>query len=113
MPLEERAGVTLSPIDLSVKQQLTTEKVTLRLGITVENFYGDVVNMLRLDLARKFGVSPDRVVFQNLVAGSVLVDVYFLPPQSAAQSNEPERSSFGRFRPSLAKEPKDIAPMHA
>jgi hypothetical protein len=34
-------GVTLSPIDPSVKQQLGTTKVTLQLGIAVEKFDGD------------------------------------------------------------------------
>jgi hypothetical protein len=39
MPLEKRAGVTLSPIAPSVL--LGAAKMTLRLGIAVENFYTD------------------------------------------------------------------------
>ena len=41
MPLEKRAGVTLSPIAPSVEQQLGVANMTLRLGIAVENFYTD------------------------------------------------------------------------
>jgi len=85
MPLEKRAGVTLSPIAPSVEQQLGVAKMTLRLGIDVENFYTDVVNMLREDLAKKFKISPNRLVFKNLVAGSVLVDLYILEPQSSVE----------------------------
>jgi hypothetical protein len=40
-----------------------------RLGLAMENMYGDVVNMLIVDLARKFGISENRFEMTNPRSG--------------------------------------------
>jgi hypothetical protein len=70
MPLEKRAGVTLSPIAPSVEQQLGVAKMTLRLGIDVENFYTDgslcpraciVMAGVHLFVARQWSTCCERI----------------------------------------------------